>query len=272
MLDLQETVANSLATLFEDFVKAIPLIIGALVILLVFWIIARVARGIVSRVLKGIKFDSLVEKVKLDVLFDKMGIKTKPSSIIGQMLYLMIMVVGLVAASDHMGWDVVSQEVSKLISLIPLILSGMVIFVIGFYVAGMIRDLLSSATESMGVGAGKILASAIYYFLLIVITLSTLEHIGVDISILSDNFQLIIGAIVIAGAISYGLASRDLLQNTLSTYYGRNTFEVGQRIRVDGTEGEIIEISNISVILSTGNGRLVVPSSVLTNSKVEILD
>ncbi|MFT7588977.1 MAG: hypothetical protein ACI959_001191 [Limisphaerales bacterium] len=235
--ELQATVSESISNLFMGFVDGFGLMIGALIVLFIFWIVARIVRGVISRVLKGINFDTLIEKVKLDVLFEKMGVKSKPSKLIGHIAYIMIMVVGLVAASDQMGWEIVSKEVSKLISLIPLIVSGMIIFIIGFYVAGIIKEVLTSATESLGVEAGKILASGIYYFLLIIITLSTLEHIGVNVSILSDNFQLIIGAIVIAGAISYGLASRELLQNTLSTYYGRNTFEVGQRIKVDGTSG-----------------------------------
>jgi hypothetical protein len=272
MRDLNTILGDAINTVFQGFSTGFSKFIGALVVLLIGWILARMIRSALTTVLKKVHFDQSLEKVQVDLLFEKMGIKASPSAILAQIAYWLIMLIFLVAASTSMGWTFVSEELAKLIALIPLIISGLVMFVIGFYIAGIIRDVLKNATESLGVGAGKIIASAVYYFLMIVITLSVLEHIGMDISIISDNIQLIVGAVVIAGAISYGLASRDILSNTLSSFYGRKTFEVGQRIRVNGLEGTIVEISNISVVLKTGEGRTVIPSSIVTNSTVEILD
>jgi hypothetical protein len=272
LADWQAIITESVRTVFMGLVEAFPGIVAAAITLLIGWILARMARGVMRRVFRAADLDKRLESLKLDLLFDKMGMQVKPSDILANTVYYLIVLVFLVAASETLGWDIISEEFAKLLAFIPKAIIGMIIFAIGYFVAGLIRDVLSNATEALGVGAGKIIAGAVYWFLLITVTLSALQQMGLPTDILSENLQLIIGAVVIAGAISYGLASRDILRNTLSTFYGRNTFAVGQRIRVEDVEGTIEEVTNISVILKTANGRTVLPASELTNKRVEILD
>jgi hypothetical protein len=253
-------------------VEAFPGIVAAVVTLLIGWLLARVIRSILRRALSAADLDRRLDALKLDVLFDKMGMKITPSDILANTIYYLILLVFTVAASQTLGWTVISEEFAKLLSFIPQAIIGMIIFAIGYFVAGVIRDVLTNATEALGVGAGKMIAGVIYWFLLVTITLSALQQIGIPTDILSENLQLVIGAVVIAGAISYGLASREILRNTLSNFYSRNTFQVGQRIRTEGTEGTIIEVTGISVILQTAAGKTVIPASELANKRVEILD
>ncbi|MEM1137889.1 MAG: mechanosensitive ion channel domain-containing protein, partial [Bacteroidota bacterium] len=56
----------------------------------------------------------------------------------------------------------------------------------------------------------------------------------------------------------------------LSSFFCRNTFKVGQVIIMDDLEGEIIEITSISVVLRTSDGKIVFPAKELVNRKVKI--
>jgi preprotein translocase subunit YajC len=102
------------------------------------------------------------------------------------------------------------------------------------------------------------------------ITLSALTHIGVDISIISDNMTWIILGVVIAAAVAYAMAARDLLSNTLSSYYGKNTFAKGQRVQIGDIEGEILEINKISISIKTESGTTIVPAKEFTSQVVVI--
>jgi hypothetical protein len=270
--DWQDIVTDSIRTVLSGFVAAIPGVVAALVTLLIGWVLARVVRGVLERVFKAAEVDKRMEAFKLDVLMEKMGVKTTPSQILAKTAYFLILLVFTIAATETLGWSIISEEFAKLLSFVPKVIVGLLIFAIGYFIAGLVRDVLGNATEALGVGAGKMIASLVYYFLLITVALSAMEQMGIPTDIISENLQLIIGAIVIAGAISYGLASRNLLSHTLSTYYSRNLFTVGQRIRVSGVTGEIIEISNIAVVLKTESGKTIIPASELTTQRVDILD
>lgn len=270
--DWQSIISDSIRTVFSGLVQAIPGIMAALITLLIGWVIAKSIRSILDRVFKAAQLDQRLERLKLDELAAKLGIETTPSQMLAKAIYFLILLVFAVAATQTLGWTIISEELAKLINFLPRVVVGLLVFSIGYYIAGIVRDFMRSATEALGVGAGKMIASMVYYFLLITVALSAMEQIGIPTDILSENLQLVIGAVVVAGAISYGIASRHLLSNTLSTYYSRNLFEVGQRIRVDGVTGEIVEINNIAVVLKTESGRTVIPASDLTNRRVDILE
>lgn len=272
LADWQAIVTESVRTVFQGLVEAFPGIVAAVVTLLLGWVLARLVRGVLRRAFRLARLDERLEALKLDGLLEKLGDGVKPSDILAGTAYYLILLVFLVAASQTLGWTVVSEELAKLMGFLPKAVIAMVIFAIGYFVAGLVRDVLGNATEALGVGAGRLIAGAVYWFLLITVTLSALQQMGLPTDILSQNLQLVIGAVVVAGAVSYGLASRDVLRNTLSNYYSRNTFEVGQRIRVEGVEGTIEEVTGIAVILRTPSGRTVLPASELTTKRVEILE
>lgn len=178
----------------------------------------------------------------------------------------------IVTASETLGWDVLSQEVSKLINWLPSLFTALVFFLIGIYLANFVRDLIKGATSSLGIQGGSVLSAVVFYLLIIMISLSALQQAGMDTSILSSNLLLIIAGVLLAGALSYGLASRDILANLLASVYGKRTLKKGQVIAYDNLEGTIMEINSINVVLKSREGqRVVIPSNELINNRFTIL-
>ena len=104
------------------------------------------------------------------------------------------------------------------------------------------------------------------------ISLSALNQAGVDTEILSSNLLLIMAGILLASAISYGLASKDILANLLASLYSKRTLRKGQVIQYDDLVGTIVEISSLNIVLKTDNNlKVVIPSSELINNRFVIL-
>ena len=80
-----------------------------------------------------------------------------------------------------------------------------------------------------------------------------------------------IGGIVLAFAIGYGLASKSTMSNFLASYYVKDMFKVGDKITVEGVTGKVIEMNKASVSLVTDNGNKVIfPLSKVSGSNIEI--
>jgi len=82
---------------------------------------------------------------------------------------------------------------------------------------------------------------------------------------------MIIGGMVLAFSISYGLASRNFVSNYLASFYINDKFEIGDQIIIDGIQGEIIELDKTSCVLKTQNGKMIIPLSQLTQKNVEVI-
>lgn len=267
-----ELFMNSLQTFGQKMMGAIPSLLGAIIILLLGWLLAKLIASGFTRLLKLVKFDALSEKIRFTDFLAKANVNISPSGLIGKFVYWILLLLVIISASDAMGWDAVSNEVSKLLGYLPNLLVAIIFFVVGTYIASFVRDVIKGATSSLGISTGKLISTVVFYLLFIIVTLTALDQAGVDTSIITSNLLMILGAILAAAAISYGFASRDLLSNILASFFSRRTFYVGQTIEIDGERGKIVAVNNISIIIESGNNeKTVIPTHQLITNKVKII-
>jgi len=93
----------------------------------------------------------------------------------------------------------------------------------------------------------------------------------VDTNIITSNISIILGGILLAFAISFGIGSRTVLFNILSAFYTRNKFKSGQTIEIEDITGTIELIDNTSCIIKTKDYRMVIPVSKLLTENVKII-
>ena len=233
--DWTQVAIHSLLTLGQTIMGALPNILGALFLIVLGWIIAKIFSFLIGKGLTLAGFDKLAEKVKADVIFSKINITLTPSKIVGKFIYWVIILLFFVTASDTLGWTVVSTSIGDLLSYLPKLFSAIVIFVIGFYISTIVRKGLQGVLESLSI------ASAI-----------------------------VIGGMLLAFAISFGLGSKEVLTNILSSFYTRKNFEPGQKITLDDVTGVIEKIDGTSCVIKTAKGKTVIPSKLLLMGKVDI--
>jgi small-conductance mechanosensitive channel len=267
-----EVFMHSFQAFGQQFLGAIPGILGAIIILLLGWVFSKLVSKGVSRLLRVARFNDLADKFDATEFLKKANVQTSPSDVIGKFVYWILMLLVIISASDAMGWAAVSQEISKLLGLLPNLLVAIVFFVVGYYIATFVRDIIRGAAGSLNIGTGKLISGFVFYLLLVLITLSALNQAGVDTSIITNNLMLILGAILAAAAISYGFASKDVLANILASYFSRRTFSIGQTIEVEGVQGAIVSVSNISVVVQISEKeQVVIPTQTLITNKVKII-
>ena len=264
---------DSLEGMARTVLSVVPRVLAALIILALGWLIARlISRGL-ARLLQAAGFDRVAGRVGATQLLKRANVQLRPSTLLGRFIYYVLLLVVIITAADTVGWTAVSTEISKLLGYLPRLLSALVFFVVGSYIAGFIRDLLRGAAGSLGISAGRIISSVVYYLLMLIITLTALEQGGVDTSIITSNLLVIVGSVTLAGAIAYGLASRDVLTNILAGFFTRRAVRVGQLIEVDGQRGRVISMSGLSITLQVSpTERLILPSQLLITHPIRIID
>jgi small-conductance mechanosensitive channel len=104
----------------------------------------------------------------------------------------------------------------------------------------------------------------------VIALIASLKQAGIETSLLESSFNLIIGGVVLAFAIGYGFASRDVLTNILSNFYSKNKFKEGQVIEVNGVKGTIVSFDTTSLTLQTGETQTILPLNVLQKEKIEV--
>lgn len=144
------------------------------------------------------------------------------------------------------------------------ITAGIVLIVAGWTIARLLSGAFVRAMQHRLTPHQLLLGRrTIFYFLLILFTLSGLREMGFKLSVL-------LGA---AGVLSVaiGFASQTSASNLISGLFliGEGPFSIGDTIRVGQTEGEVLSIDLLSVKLRTGDNLYVrIPNEQLIRSEV----
>ncbi|MFK7970863.1 MAG: mechanosensitive ion channel domain-containing protein [Bacteroidia bacterium] len=263
---------NVLAFLNENVLPGVLTIGKALLILLVGWIIARFIGKGATKLLKKIGAEELGNKLNnLDAL-RQFKIKLDIPKILGKTLYWLIMLIVMMVVVETLQMPILSAMIGDFIAYIPDLFKAVGFFLFGLFVASMVQNLIASACKSFGIKAWKAIGSVVFFILMISITLSSLNQARVDTEMLKVVFTLIIGGAALAFSLAYGLAARNVLASLITSFYQKNTFSIGQVIEVDGHKGAILELNQVSAILKTETGKVVIPRNRLLNDTVIVHD
>ena len=267
----EETVAASLQSFGQTIMNVLPNLIGALLLLLIGWVIAKFVSFAIRKVLQSKSMQRVTDRLDQSPLLRQQDVSLDSVQIISRFVYWVVLLFFFIAASETLGWTAVSRTLNELISYLPALLSALVIALIGLYLAQTVRNVVRAALQSMQIGAANLISSLLFYVLSIIVVLTALEQAGIDTHIITANLTLIIGAAVGTFALSFALASRHVLENIIASFYSRRNFAVGDRIRLGDVEGEVVLIDSVSVTIKTQDKEVVFPARFLVDKQVEKL-
>ena len=268
--DLTEILRNTFQTLIDQFVEFVPRIMGALVILLIGVGVARLMAFIVQRILGRVGFDKIGQRLNEISIIKQLGTEIKLSEIIAKVLYYFILLVFITAATETLGVAAITEMVSSLVNFIPKLIAAAIMLQVGVLLADTLRGTVLGVCQSFNISSGRLLSTIVFVFFLIVTIISALGQAGINTELLESSFNLIIGGVIFAFALGYGIASRDVMANILSSFYTKKEYKEGQTIQVDDVKGEILKIDAMSLTLRTGETTTVIPLHTLQTKKVEI--
>lgn len=242
---------SSFGVLFMSF---IPHLIGAIALMLIGWFIARIIKYVLEKILKKIQFDKGLERLQISSFLEKGNIKVSPSTIVATTVKWIVLLVFGIAAFDVLGWRVISSEFGNLLFYIPKIVSALLILVLGIYLARILRDFIVGLSKSIGVESGQLIGQLAFYFIIISITITALKQAGIKTDVLSDNAIMILGAILLAFSIAYGISAKDVLLNIYLSWYFKDKIKVGSVLTVNNQQvGKVVKIEGTMLFAEKAN-------------------
>ena len=268
--ELADVLRNTFQILIDQFVEFVPRLLGAVIILVIGIGFARLIALITRRILSKVGFDKIGNRLNEISFIKQLKTEIKLSEIVAKVLYYFILLVFIKAATEKLGVAAISEMVSSLINFIPKLIAAAIMLQIGVLVADALRSAVLNLCQSFNIASGRLLSMIVFSFFLIITIISALGQAGINTELLESSFNLIIGGIIFAFAIGYGIASRDVMANILSSFYTKNKYKEGQIIQIDDTKGEIIHIDSMSLTIRTGDTTTIIPLQSLQTKKVEI--
>jgi small-conductance mechanosensitive channel len=269
---IDQILIDTLLKLVTQFTNFIPKLIGGIVVFMVGLLIAKAISAIIVKVFQKVGIDKLGEKLNELDFIKKFKIEIVLSTIISKIVYFFIMLIFISTATETLGFKVITDLVASMVNMVPKLIAAMIMLIIGLLMADAIQKTVVSACKSLNISAGKMIGSIIFFFFLAITVIAALGQAGINTTLLESSFNLIIAGIIFAFSFGYGMASKDILANMLSSFYSKNKYKEGQVIELDGIKGTITSIDQTSIVVKTGETSTVFPLNILQTKNVILFD
>jgi small-conductance mechanosensitive channel len=252
-----QALVDAMAAVWSKFAAFIPTLIGALVLVLLGFVLAKFLDTLLSKVLAKIGLDRLMAGTGVTKLMARVGIKVSLSTLVGKIVYWFVLLFVLFVAVDELGLAQVSAALHDLALYIPKVFGAALILLAGVLAAQLLSGVVRGAAEGVGLeyanGLGRIAQ-----WLVIVISFSVaIGQLEVKTELLNNVIGIVLISVGAAVALALGLGSRQIAGQILAGIYVRELYAVGQHIQVGEVEGQIEEIGTVKTTLLTEAGELV---------------
>src|SRR5437762_9883212 len=163
----------------HDMVRAVvlflPKAVAFVAILVVGWVVARVRRTVVDKVLERIGFDRAVERGGIRAALARS--RYDASDLVARLVYYAILLFTLQLAFGLWGPNPVSDLIKGVVAWLPKAFVAILIVVVAAAIASAVRDIVGNALS--GLSYGRLLANVAAWFIVGLGVIAALNQVGV---------------------------------------------------------------------------------------------
>jgi small-conductance mechanosensitive channel len=257
---------------FDQVVLLAPKVLAMIVVLVVGYLIARVVARAITVLSEKIGLQVAADRSGLADSMQHMGIKRNVPSIVGTIVFWLLMCVFIMAAVNILGLQDVSAAMASVVSYIPKLLVATLVVVIGLLVASFLRGVVATSADRVGLSYAEHLANGFYYVLVLVTFHAALTHLGMNLELLENMVLIAFGALAVGFGLAFGLGGRDVIGGILAGYYIRQRLQAGDHVTVGALEGTVREVGPVSTVIETDDdgyvSRRSIPNTKMLNEAV----
>lgn len=252
----------------QRLIDFLPQLAGALALLLLGWLLARLARGLCRRLSRSM--DWLLGSRTVESMMKRLGIDRPASEVVAGIVFWTIFLIFVTAATETVGLPVIATWIGGLSYYLPRVVAGLLIVFVGLLVGNLAGDAIQRGATAAGLAYAPFLGRATQVAILLIAMVTGVEQIGIDTEFLTASITIVGGALIGGAALAFGLGARVHVGNLIAAHYLQQIYRVDQTVRVADVQGRISEFLTTGVILETGEGRVLVPAEEFSQ-KVSIL-
>lgn len=253
-----EALRSGLAELTQRLSIYLPSILGALALLFGGWILARLLRGLIRRLARPL--DWLFGSRFVERPLKRLGIERPASEITGEIIFWVVILVFVTAATETLGLPVIATWIGGLAFYLPRLLVGLLILFAGLLAGNLAGDAVRRTATAAGVAQAVLLGQVVQLAIVVIAAVTAVEQLGIDTAFLTSAITIVIGSVIGGAALAFGLGARTHVGNLIASHYLRQLYRTGERVRIAGVEGTLAEIGPTAAVIRTDEGRVLVPA------------
>jgi hypothetical protein len=199
-----------------------PRLFLAAALLLVGWLLAKGFRFSVVRALRALNFHVLTERAGIDGFLQQGGSDRDATELFGWIAYGVVLLAALIVAFNSLGLTQVTDLLGRVLLFAPRLLVALLVLVFGSYFARFAGHAVRSYCRNAAIGEGEWLGRAMQYGVFAFVVLLAVDHLEIGGGLIQQTFLILLGGIVVALALAFGIGGRDRAAALIERWFPRD--------------------------------------------------
>jgi hypothetical protein len=216
VLEWKNLIVEPVSQMLTRIMAYLPILLGALVILIVGWFVAKAIKRIVDWLLKLIRFDALADKAGISEILKKGNLEISAGEMISRLVYWLIMIMVLVMAVDALGLPKASDVLVGLFAYVPKVIAALLVLVVAMFLASFVSGIVQTAAGNANMPKPELFAGVSRWAIIIFAVTIALGELGIATLLVTTTFNIILAGVCFALAIAFGLGGKDVAARYLN--------------------------------------------------------
>lgn len=216
MPDFIDGVSSGIQEAWQDVITFVPKFIGALVILFLGWMFARLMHKGAARLLQGVGLDKLLESAGLAERIKAAEITA--ADLVARAIYWFTLLVVLLLAAQTLEVDHLSALLSSLISYLPLVVVAVIIVIVAAAIGAFLAEVSTPWSQDHSI---RWLPEVARWMVIGFGALAALNTLNIAEEIVNTLFIAVVSTVGVTFAIAFGVGgipvARQWWERLLST-------------------------------------------------------
>jgi Conserved TM helix len=192
-----------------------PRVLAVVTLVLAGWLVAALARRITVRLLRAADLDGRCVQWGITVTLRNTGIRRPPAEVVGQLVFWLIFLVGLLMAIEALEVPAAVGLAPVVIRFLPSFLIAIFVMIIGWLLANFLAQALLIFIVNAQLTGGPLLAGALRWLVLLFAGSVALTQLGIAREMILLVFGIVFGGATLALALAFGFGGQDLARSAL---------------------------------------------------------
>ena len=222
-IDWNALVTDPLREMLTRIMAYLPVLLGALVIFVIGWLVAKALKRIVEWLLDTLHFETLAEKSGVSGAMRKGDLKMTVSQIVSGLVYWLIMIMVLVIVVNALGMPKASDILERLFAYIPRVIAAVFVLVVAMFLATFVSGIVRTTAANAKLPHPGLLAGICQWAIIVFAVTISLAQLGIAPFFITTTFNILLGGIVLALAMAFGLGGKDAAARYLNELKQKRT-------------------------------------------------
>lgn len=206
-----DSVVVPLRDMWATFVGFIPNLVAALVVFFIGWAISVAIGHLIEKVLVVLRVNQPFDSIKgLRSATERAGLTLNIPRLISEIFKWFLLIVTLLATTDILGLQEVSQFLTSVLLYIPNVVVAAVILIIAVVLGNFVYRTVLASVEAAGFTSGGMIAAISKWSIIVFALFAALLQLKVATQLIQTLLTAFFAMVALAGGLAFGLGGKDM--------------------------------------------------------------